>query len=72
MGASDVFDPAIETGEEGRVAEVVGLMVVLETGTGELVWASDIENAPSNVAVTKPNRFRGVAILVSRKECGSG
>jgi hypothetical protein len=63
-GASDALDPEVVTGEEGRADVVVVVVaVVVVTGAGELVWASDIENAPSNAAVAKLNRFRGVAIV---------
>jgi hypothetical protein len=32
-----------------------------------VVWACDIENAPSNAAAAKLNRFRGVAIYYAGK-----
>ena len=44
---------------------VVVVAVVVVTGAGEPVWASDTENAVSNAAA-KLNRFRGVAIILCR------
>jgi hypothetical protein len=74
-GASEVFVPETDTGEEGRVEDVVVVVVVgvvLATGAGALVWA-DIDDALSNAAVTKLSLFRGVAILfMQKKECGCG